>query len=111
MNNPMKRLLSLIPMLTILHLSFSQAIERKQKTNLEFYYCDPNHVSYDACTSKTEELFFFRTRDLGCVVNKKVEKALARNNKKTDKKLKKMYGANWRQRFNERVDECRRGKS
>ncbi|GAL83689.1 hypothetical protein MYP_916 [Sporocytophaga myxococcoides] len=107
----MKRLLSLIPILAIMQLSFAQAIERKQKTNLEFYYCDPNHVSYDACTAKTEEFFLFRTRDLGCVVNKKVEKALERNNKKTDKKLKKMFGYNWRQRFNERVDECRRGKS
>jgi|GEM_PF-2641991 len=107
----MKRLLLFISILVTAQVSWAQAIERTKKTNLEFYYCDPNHVSYDPCTVETEEFFMFRTKDLGCVVNKKVEKALEKSNRKTDKKLKKMFGSNWRQRFNAKVDECRKGKS
>lgn len=86
-------------------LLFAQPEERKP---VLIYTCGDMFFVNDSCYLKYAVKYSLVVKDLGCIINKKIERKFNSNNRRASRKLSKLYGKDWEKHFKEDIETCRK---
>ena len=88
-------------------LLFAQQEVAERKPVL-IYTCGETPFAPDSCYLKCAAKYSLAVKDMGCILNKKIERRFNTNNRRANRKLSKLYGKNWQKNFKEEIETCRK---